>query len=45
MAAENTSRFITSDNRNLRYIGVDALSAIVQVLTPPATYGVKSGTP
>ncbi|KAJ1490707.1 adaptin N terminal region-domain-containing protein, partial [Baffinella frigidus] len=31
MAAENTSRFITSDNRNLRYIGVDALSAIVQV--------------
>jgi len=30
-AAENTSRFITSDNRNLRYIGVDALTAIVQV--------------
>lgn len=30
-AAENTSRFITSENRNLRYIGIDALSAIVSV--------------
>ena len=30
-AAENTSRFMTSDNRNLRYIGIDALSAIVSV--------------
>ncbi|EKX53145.1 Adaptor protein complex 4 subunit epsilon [Guillardia theta CCMP2712] len=31
LAAENTSLFISSENRNLRYIGVDALSAIVQV--------------
>eukprot|EP00284_Hemiselmis_tepida_P004235 CAMPEP_0174941868 /NCGR_PEP_ID=MMETSP1355-20121228/72867_1 /TAXON_ID=464990 /ORGANISM="Hemiselmis tepida, Strain CCMP443" /LENGTH=431 /DNA_ID=CAMNT_0016189009 /DNA_START=60 /DNA_END=1351 /DNA_ORIENTATION=- len=30
-AAASTSRFITSDNHNLRYIGVDALSAIVTV--------------
>ena len=30
-AAEHTSRFVTSDNRNLRYIGIDALSAIVSV--------------
>lgn len=30
-AAENTSRFMTSENRNLRYIGIDALSAIVSV--------------
>ena len=30
-AAENTARFMASDNRNLRYIGIDALSAIVSV--------------
>ncbi len=30
-AAENTARFMTSENRNLRYIGIDALLAIVSV--------------
>jgi AP-4 complex subunit epsilon-1 len=30
-AAEATSRFITSDNHNLRYVGIDVLAVVVQV--------------
>merc|ERR550539_1225265 len=31
LAASNTSRFITSDNHNLKYLGVTVLAQIVQV--------------
>eukprot|EP00494_Astrolonche_serrata_P031224 UN31493 len=34
-AAKCTSRFITSDNHNLKYMGVNALAAIVQVNPKP----------
>jgi hypothetical protein len=30
-AASSISRFITSDNHNLKYLGVNALSSIVQI--------------
>ena len=34
-AASHISRFVSSDNHNLKYLGIKALAGIVQV-TPPA---------
>jgi hypothetical protein len=37
-AASHISRFVASENHNLKYLGIKALAAIVQVKPSPQPY-------